>query len=50
MAITSGYPINDAIELANKAGGIVVGKAGTAVVTAEELKAETGHFCCGYGT
>ena len=35
-----GRPIADAVHLANKAGGIVVGKLGTAAVTADELFAE----------
>ena len=35
--IGSGMTLGDAVPLANRAGGIVVGKFGTAVVTAEEL-------------
>lgn len=38
-AIGSGIPIKDAMKLANLASGIVVGKLGTATVSAEELKA-----------
>jgi rfaE bifunctional protein kinase chain/domain len=33
----SGMPIADAVSIANRAGGIVVGKLGTATVTKEEL-------------
>lgn len=33
----AGMPLVDAVTIANKAGGIVVGKLGTAVVTREEL-------------
>lgn len=33
----SGMPLLESVELANKAGGIVVGKLGTATVTKEEL-------------
>ncbi len=33
----AGLPLADAVELANRAGGIVVGKLGTATVTREEL-------------
>jgi rfaE bifunctional protein kinase chain/domain len=33
----SGMPITDAVAIANRAGGIVVGKLGTATVTKEEL-------------
>lgn len=35
--LAAGRPINEAVELANRAGGIVVGKLGTAVVHPEEL-------------
>lgn len=38
-ALAAGVPLYDAITIANHAAGIVVGKAGTAVVTVEELKA-----------
>lgn len=37
-AIGANIPIKDAMKLANLASGIVVGKLGTATVTAEELK------------
>jgi rfaE bifunctional protein kinase chain/domain len=33
----AGLPLEDAVEMANRAGGIVVGKLGTATVTREEL-------------
>ncbi len=36
-ALAAGAPIREAVTLANRAGGIVVGKLGTATVTAEEL-------------
>ena len=36
-AIGSGADIHDAVKLANKAGGIVVGKLGTAVIDPDEL-------------
>lgn len=36
-AMGAGYSMPDAVRLANKAGGIVVGKLGTAVVLPEEL-------------
>ena len=32
-----GVALEDAVRMANRAGGIVVGKLGTAVVTPEEL-------------
>ena len=35
--LAAGRPIDDAVRLANRAGGIVVGKLGTAAVTPEEL-------------
>jgi len=35
--LAAGYGLHDAVLTANRAGGIVVGKLGTAVVTAEEL-------------
>jgi len=38
ISLASGAPIYDAITVANHAAGIVVGKAGTAVVTPEELR------------
>ncbi|MDX1668042.1 MAG: D-glycero-beta-D-manno-heptose-7-phosphate kinase [Limnobacter sp.] len=37
-ALGAGYSLQDAVQLANKAGGIVVGKLGTAVVLPEELE------------
>jgi bifunctional ADP-heptose synthase (sugar kinase/adenylyltransferase) len=33
----AGMPLADAVAIANRAGGIVVGKLGTATVTKEEL-------------
>ena len=45
MAIGSGMPIKDAMVLANRASGIVVGKLGTATVSFEELRAA----CSGNG-
>ncbi len=35
--LTAGLPLREAVALANKAGGIVVGKLGTATVSHEEL-------------
>jgi rfaE bifunctional protein kinase chain/domain len=35
--LAAGLPLKDAVALANKAGGIVVGKLGTATVAYEEL-------------
>ena len=40
VMLASGESITSAMELANRAGGIVVGKLGTATVTAEELFSE----------
>ena len=37
VMLASGRPIEDAVAVANRAGGIVVGKLGTATVTREEL-------------
>ena len=37
VALAAGWPIEKAMALANRAGGIVVGKLGTATVTSEEL-------------
>jgi bifunctional ADP-heptose synthase (sugar kinase/adenylyltransferase) len=37
VAIAAGATLREAVPLANKAGGIVVGKFGTATVSAEEL-------------
>jgi len=39
LAMSSGLPIDTAVELANYAAGIVVGKVGTATISSEELKA-----------
>jgi bifunctional ADP-heptose synthase (sugar kinase/adenylyltransferase) len=36
-AVGSGMDLLDAVKLANKAGGVVVGKLGTAVILPEEL-------------
>ena len=38
VAMAAGWPLERAIALANRAGGIVVGKLGTATVSAEELQ------------
>ena len=38
VALAAGWPIEKAMALANRAGGIVVGKLGTATVTSEELQ------------
>jgi rfaE bifunctional protein kinase chain/domain len=35
--LAAGLPLTDAVSIANRAGGIVVGKLGTATVTKEEL-------------
>ena len=35
--LAAGMPIAEAVAMANRAGGIVVGKLGTATVTREEL-------------
>jgi len=37
VMLGSGMPMAEAVEIANRAGGIVVGKLGTATVTKEEL-------------
>ena len=37
VALGSGLPLDDAVRIANRAAGIVVGKFGTAVVTPQEL-------------
>ncbi len=37
VALGSGLPMDDAVRIANRAAGIVVGKFGTAVVTPQEL-------------
>jgi len=38
VALAAGWPLESAMALANRAGGIVVGKLGTATVTSEELQ------------
>jgi rfaE bifunctional protein kinase chain/domain len=38
VAMAAGWPLERAMALANRAGGIVVGKLGTATVTSEELQ------------
>ena len=38
VALAAGWPLERAMALANRAGGIVVGKLGTATVTSEELQ------------
>ncbi|MFM2260260.1 MAG: hypothetical protein RL457_583 [Pseudomonadota bacterium] len=38
VAMAAGWPLERAMALANRAGGIVVGKLGTATVSAEELQ------------
>ena len=40
-SLGAGLTLTEAVHLANKAGGIVVGKAGTAVVSKEELLADS---------
>lgn len=40
LGIASGMPLADAAKLANTAAGIVVGKLGTAVIAAQDLKTE----------
>ena len=40
LMLAAGEPVVRAMEIANHAGGIVVGKLGTATVTAEELFSE----------
>ena len=37
VMLASGWPLDEAVRLANRAAGIVVGKFGTAVVSPEEL-------------
>lgn len=39
VMLAAGLPLVEAVEVANRAGGIVVGKLGTATVTREELEA-----------
>lgn len=41
-ALACGAPLDDAVRLANRAAGVAVGKAGTAVVTREELLDDQG--------
>ncbi len=43
LAVAGGASVRDAAMISNYAAGIVVGKVGTAVVTAEELKKELGR-------
>jgi bifunctional ADP-heptose synthase (sugar kinase/adenylyltransferase) len=38
VALAAKWPLEKAMALANRAGGIVVGKLGTATVTTEELQ------------
>jgi len=38
VALAAKWPAGQAMKLANKAGGIVVGKLGTATVSLEELQ------------
>ena len=38
VALGRGVPLEEAVELANRAAGIVVGKVGTSTVTLEELE------------
>lgn len=40
MGLAAGAPLERAVELANRAASIVVGKVGTATVTCDELRAE----------
>ena len=40
MCLAAGAPLEAAVRLANRAGGVVVGKVGTATVTCDELRAE----------
>ncbi len=42
LMVASGAELNDAMRVANQAGGIVVGKLGTAVVHRDELAASLG--------
>ena len=41
VMLACGIDLGEAMRFANRAGGIVVGKFGTAVVTIEELKGES---------
>ena len=38
VALAAKWPLERAMDLANRAGGMVVGKLGTATVTSEELQ------------
>jgi bifunctional ADP-heptose synthase (sugar kinase/adenylyltransferase) len=40
VMMAAGRPLHEAVRVANRAGGIVVGKLGTATVSYEELFAE----------
>ena len=40
MGLAAGGALEQAVELANRAASIVVGKVGTATVTCDELRAE----------
>jgi bifunctional ADP-heptose synthase (sugar kinase/adenylyltransferase) len=40
VALGAGYDMESAVRLANRAGGIVVGKLGTATLTIDELFAK----------
>ncbi len=40
LALASGFPLSQAVEIANAAAGVVVGKIGTATVNREELAVE----------
>jgi rfaE bifunctional protein kinase chain/domain len=42
-ALAAGWPMDQSVELANRAAGIVVGKLGAAVVSCEELAAQGGE-------
>jgi D-glycero-beta-D-manno-heptose-7-phosphate kinase len=37
LMLAAGFTLDEAVHIANRAAGIVVGKLGTAVVTREEL-------------
>jgi D-beta-D-heptose 7-phosphate kinase/D-beta-D-heptose 1-phosphate adenosyltransferase len=49
LGLSHGAPIADAVQLANRAAAIVVGKHGTATVTAGELIAQFSHADAGVG-
>ncbi len=42
LALAAGKPLADAISIANKAAGMVVGKLGTATLSPAELQAAMG--------